>query len=59
MVGVYTDPEGKSIFPKAAVSPTDDLGITSKEASETSTMRKRIRDLEKELEEMVWSAIFI
>ena len=56
MVGVYKDPEGnsKSIFPKAAMSPTDNLGISSKEASETSTMRKRIRDLEKELKEMVW-----
>lgn len=55
MVGVYKDPEGKDIFLKSSMSPrpTDGLGLSTKVTDETDTLRKRIRDLERELEEKV------
>lgn len=53
MVGVYKDPEGKDIFSRSGMSPTDGLGMSTKDANDTDTLRKRIKDLEKELEEKV------
>ena len=56
MVGVYKDPEGKEIFSKSTMTPTDALGMSTKTPAqnETHALRKRINDLEKELEETVW-----
>ena len=60
MVGVYKDPEGKDIFSKSTMSPTDALGMSTTKIpaqNETHALRKRISDLEKKLEETVWIVI--